>query len=140
MIIVKLKRHLRYRGNVNFESVRPEPIYAHHNYLKNKNKFYEDISISYGLSSNGISNVTDASFAHEQTCNNHPHTKTENKLNFELFDDPLNLYRVAPNEIALISEIPGIIDEDNITVAPGQGKSPLSILRDDYCEEKLDIR
>ena len=57
-----------------------------------------------------------------------------------MFDDPLNLYRVAPHETALISEIPGIIDEDNITVAPGQGKSPLSILRDDYCEEKLDIR
>ena len=123
MIIVKLKRHLRYRGNVNFESVRPEPIYAHLNYLKNKNKFYEDISISYGLSSNGISSVADASFAHEQTSINHPYTKTENKLNFELFDDPLNLYRVAPNETALISEIQGIIDEDNLTVAPGQGKS-----------------
>ena len=128
MIIVKLKRHLRYRGNVNFESVRPEPIYAHLNYLKNKNKFYEDISISYGLSSNGISNVADASFAHEQTCKNHPHTKTENKLNFELFDDPLNLYRVAPNETALISEIQGIIDEDNLTVAPGQGKSQFCVM------------
>ena len=106
MIIVKLKRHLRYRGNVNFESVR-----------------HEDISISYGLSSNGISSVADASFTHEQTSINHPYTKTENKLNFELFDDPLNLYRVAPNETALISEIQGIIDEDNLTVAPGQGKS-----------------
>ena len=113
---------------MNFESVRPEPIYAHHNYLKNKNKFYEDISISYGLSSNGISNVADALFAHEQTCNNHSHTKTEKKLNFELFDDPLNLYRVAPNETALISEIPGIIDEDNITVAPGQGKSQFCVM------------
>ena len=50
-------------------------------------------------------------------------------------DDPLNLHRVAANETTLISEIPGIIDEDNITIAPGQGKTLLSIVRDDYCEE-----
>ena len=64
-------------------------------------------------------------------------------------DDPLNLHRVAANETTLISDIPGIIDEDNKTIAPGQGKIPLSILRDDYCEqraflyflqENLDIR
>ena len=135
MIIVKLKRHFRYCGHVYFEPVRPESIYAALNYLKNNNKFYEDISVSYDLSSNEILNVADASFAHEQTCNNHPDTRTENKLNFELLDDPLNLHRVAANETTLISEIPGIIDEDNITIAPGQGKTPLSILHDDYCEE-----
>ena len=50
-------------------------------------------------------------------------------------DDPLNLHRAAANETTLIPEIPGIIDEDNITIAPGQGKTPLSILHDDYCEK-----
>ena len=50
-------------------------------------------------------------------------------------DDPLNLHRAAANEATLIPEIPGIIDEDNITIAPGQGKTPLSILHDDYCEK-----
>ena len=50
-------------------------------------------------------------------------------------DDPLNLHRAATNEATLIPEIPGIIDEDNITIAPGQGKTPLSILHDDYCEK-----
>ena len=50
-------------------------------------------------------------------------------------DDPLNLHRVAANEITLISEIPSIIDEDNITIAPGQGNTSLLILRDDYCDK-----
>ena len=50
-------------------------------------------------------------------------------------DDPLNLHRVAANETTLISEIPSIIDEDNITIAPGQGNTSLLILRDHYCEE-----
>ena len=130
-----MKCHLRYRGQVYFEPVWLESIYAALNYLKNNNKFYEDISVLYDLSSNEILNAVDASFAHEQTCNNHPDTQIENKLNFELLDDPLNLHRVAANETTLISEIPGIIDEDNITIAPGQGKTLLSIVRDDYCEE-----
>ena len=52
-----------------------------------------------------------------------------------MLDDPLNLHRAAANEATLIPEIPGIIDEDNITIAPGQGKTPLSILHDDYCEK-----
>ena len=52
-----------------------------------------------------------------------------------MLDDPLNLHRVAANETTLISEIPDIIDEGNITIAPGQGRFLLSILRDDYCEE-----
>ena len=61
LIIVKFKRHLRYRGHVHFKPVRPESIYAALNYLTNNNKFYEDISVSYDLSSNEILNVADAS-------------------------------------------------------------------------------
>ena len=97
-----MKRHLRYRGHVYFESVRPDSIYAALNYLKNNNKFYEDISISYGLSSSEILNVADVSLANEQTCNNHQDTQVENKPNFELLDDPMNLNRVAANETTLI--------------------------------------
>ena len=42
LIIVKLKRHLRYRGHVYFEPNRPDSLYAVLNYLKNNNKVYED--------------------------------------------------------------------------------------------------
>ena len=60
LIIVKLKRHLSCCGHVYFEPVQPESLYAALNYLKSNNKFYEDISISYGLSSTEILNVADA--------------------------------------------------------------------------------
>ena len=120
---------------MHFEPVQPESIYAALNYLKNNNKIYEDISISYGLSNGEILNVTDASLAHVQTCTNHPDIQVVNKLNCELLDDPLNLHRVAANQATLISEIPNIIDKDNVTNAPGQSKTPPSVLRDDYCEE-----
>ena len=58
-VIVKLKRHLRYRWYAYFEPVRPSAIYEALNYLKRKNKFYEDISISYGLNSQEIPNLPD---------------------------------------------------------------------------------
>ena len=87
-----------------FEPVRPESIYAALNYLKNNNKIYEDISISYGLSSDKILNVADASLTHVQTCSNHPDIQVVNKLNCELLDDPLNLHKVAANEATLNSK------------------------------------
>ena len=59
------KCHLRYRGPVYFEAARSESTYATLNYLKNSNKFYEDITISYGLSSSEILNLADGSLAHE---------------------------------------------------------------------------
>ena len=45
LIVVKLKRDLKYRGYVYFEPVRPNVICQALNYLKTHNKFYEDISI-----------------------------------------------------------------------------------------------
>ena len=49
--MVKLKRDLNNRGQVNFEPVRPHIVYHALNYLKSYNKFYEGISITKGLSS-----------------------------------------------------------------------------------------
>ena len=45
----KLKRDLKYRGNVYFEPIRPRIIYQAPAYLKSHNKFYKDISITKGL-------------------------------------------------------------------------------------------
>ena len=118
-----------------FEPVRPEFAYATLNYLKNNKNFFENISVSYGLSSSEILNFADASLAPEQTCNNYADAQVENKLNFQLLDDPLNLHRVAANETSLISELSSIIDEDNIIIAPGQGNTSLSILHADFSEE-----
>ena len=49
---------------------------------------------------------------------------------FASVEDPLNMYRTAPNETTLASEIPNIINEENVIIAPGRGKIPVSILRD----------
>ena len=51
-------------------------------------------------------------------------------------EDPLNIHRTATNETILISEIPNIIDKENVIIAPGQVKTPVSILSDEFFEEQ----
>ena len=50
LIMVKLKRDLKYRGYVYFEPVRSNVIYRTLNYIRTDNNFYKDTSISEGLS------------------------------------------------------------------------------------------
>ena len=42
LILVKLKRHLKYRGHVIFEPVRPTVVCEAIRFLKDHNKFYSD--------------------------------------------------------------------------------------------------
>ena len=44
------------------------------------------------------------------------------------------MHRTASNEVALVLEIPYIINGKNVIIAPGQGKKPVSILSDEFCE------
>ena len=46
------------------------------------------------------------------------------------------MHKTTTNETPLISEIPNISNEENVIIAPGQGKTPVSILRDAFCEEQ----
>ena len=57
--MAKLKRDLKYRSHVYFESVLPHIVYQALTYLKPYNKFFEDISITKGLSSEDIINFFD---------------------------------------------------------------------------------
>ena len=59
-------------------------------------------------------------------------TETEN----DLFEDFLSMHRTASNETALISEIPNIINEENVFVAPGEEKKSASILSDEFAKKK----
>ena len=61
---------------------------------------------------------------------------TRSRTEFASFEDPLNMHRTASNETTLVSEIRNIIDEENVIIAPGQGKTPVSILSDEFREEK----
>ena len=51
-------------------------------------------------------------------------------------EDPLNMHRSASNETTLVPEIPNIISEKHVITVPGQGKNPVSILSDEFCEEQ----
>ena len=101
------------------------------NYLKGKNKFYKDISISYGLNSQEMLNLSDSSAINETEADS---LIVENE-SFESVNDPLNAHRAAGYETILVPEIPRIIQDDNVIMAPGQGKTPVSVLNDDHCEE-----
>ena len=48
---------------------------------------------------------------------------TRSETEFASAEDPYNIHRTASNETTLVFEIPNTIDEENVIVAPGQGKA-----------------
>ena len=127
LIIVKLKRHMKYQGHVFFEPVWPSMIFEALEYLKT-HMFYEDMIISLGLTSDEILDFSKLSVT--QSIGG-----TLEDENFEEAEDPGNLDRTATAEASLISEVLHLVDENKIILAPGQNETPLSILSDDHCEE-----
>ena len=67
LILVKLKRDLKYRGHVYFEPVCQHIIYQALTYLKSHNKFYEDISAQKGLSGEDMLKFSDINENQEET-------------------------------------------------------------------------
>ena len=61
------------------------------------------------------------------------------KENLETEESNLDRYRIVSNETSLISnilEIPEEVDKEGVvSIAPGEGKRPMSIFKDKYCEE-----
>ena len=91
------------------------------NYLKTHNKFYEDISISESLSSKEMINFS--VIDKHQDVTESIHTKViSNETEYGSVEDPLSMHRAGSNETALVSEIPSIINDENVITAPGQGK------------------
>ena len=45
------------------------------------------------------------------------------------------MYRTASNETTIVSNIPYIINDENVIIAPGQEKKPVSNLSDEFFEE-----
>ena len=133
LILIKLKRDLKYRGYVYFEPVRPNAIYQALNYLKTHHKIYEDIAISEGLSSKEMINFSGIHKHEDVTVS--IHTKViSNETEYVSIEDPLSMHRTGSNETTLGLEIPSIINDGNVIIAPGQGKKPVSTLSDEFCE------
>ena len=63
--MAKIKLDLKCKDFVYFEPVRSCAIYQALNYLKLRNKFYEGISISEGLSNNEMLRFPDIELAEE---------------------------------------------------------------------------
>ena len=61
---------------------------------------------------------------------------TESETKYASGEDPLKILRTTSNETTLISEIPDIINEEKVIIAPGQGKTPISISIDESCKEQ----
>ena len=59
----------------------------------------------------------------------------ENENQQEDSENPLDETRLGANETALISTIPTQFENETMTIAPGEGKKPMSILTDKRCEE-----
>ena len=110
--------------------------------MKSYSEFYEGISIAKGLSSEDTFKFSDivetqgqsecvteknVSDGKDMTENTNERSETD----FASVEDPLNMYRTASTGAILVSEIPNIINHQNVIIAPGQGKKPVSVLRDE---------
>ena len=125
IVMVKLKRKLAFRGHVNFEAVRPDVIFNVLEYLKISNHLYTDVIIN------------EAQIANELLClnENEEHPVVLESENLEDTENPHDRDRIGASETVLISSIPTDFDNETLNIAPGEGKKPLSLLTDKFCEE-----
>ena len=150
IILLKLKRKLKFRGHVYFQAVRPQFVIRALNWLVANNPLYRNIEIQCDNISSDLTNL------------NCPDTDQENideplqlqsNVNRELCnedveeqDDPLNEHRSAASETCLQSILPNYpvnLDNTNcnstgrevFNIAPGEGKHPVSLMTDKLCEE-----
>ena len=126
ILYVKLKRKMMYNGHEYFDSVRRHIVKEVLEYLKKYNPLYQNIIIDDSKLTDGSCN-----FQSDQDDSEMPEANEEVEQ-----ENPLDAYRTAATETVLISKVPvQIVDNENITIAPCQGKKPMSILSDNYCEE-----
>ena len=49
------------------------------------------------------------------------------------------MHRAGSNETTLVSEIPDIINDENVIIAAGEGKKTVSILNTKFCGEQQSL-
>lgn len=67
----------------------------------------------------------------EENLKTLPEIIIPNETPFNLVENLLNMHKTAANKTALFSEMPIIIYKRNVITAPGQQKTPISLLNDD---------
>ena len=116
--------------------------------MKSHNKFYKDISVTKSLSGEDMLNFSDINENQGETKSvtenaisdgkeiSKNNNENASQVEYTSVEDPLNMHRISTNETTLMSEIPNIIYEENVIIVPGQGKLPVSILGNEFCEEQ----
>ena len=116
----EIKKDLKYRGYVYFELVRPIVIYRALNYLKIRNKFWGNFHFRRPLKQRSYKffrywwTLGWAESIHKKIISNATECGSG--------EDPLSMHRTASNETVPVSEISYIINDENVIIAPGQGK------------------
>ena len=123
--MIKLKRKLMYRGHVYFEAVSPDTVRSALQYLKLNNPLYSDIEIDIGQIPENLLSLADPIEIPIEIEHDNVDTLEEEH-------NPLDNFRAGTRETILISNIPQVED---LTIAPGENKQPVSILMDEYCEK-----
>ena len=150
VVRVALKKRMCFKSNVYFQPVRPSFINEILLYLKNVNPLYSHIDIQIDAippfwintinnndSNNEEDNEVDFVVNKDSTEN-----KTQNPEKKSQMDDleeedpnPLDDFRLSASETAFVPELSyEVVDDSNITIAPGENKEPLPVICDDDCE------
>ena len=139
IILVKLKKRLVFDGHVYFEPVSPLKINNALIYLKQNNKFYEDITINIDILPPELLNLdVNEEILIEVEKNQNVETMTTTPLNIDKeievdFEKSLlDNFRIGASEICLL---PSMLSSEYIEIAPGEGKTPKNIMLDENCEE-----
>ena len=92
-------------------------------YLQQNNSLYCDIGIA-------LENIPSDLLSLSENSDNHQEFHKANTS--EEDENPLDLHRFNSQETMFI---PNMMTTEEISIAPGEGKKPTSILNDKYCEE-----
>ncbi|XP_066925556.1 uncharacterized protein [Clytia hemisphaerica] len=140
VVRVALKKKMSFKSNVYFEPVRPQFVREVLIYLRNNNPLYSDIEINVdsipacwiGSINNDDQDETDdeIDFVREGISEDTKHAEIE-----EEEGNPLDHLRIPASETVFVPELPNnIVDDSNVTIAPGEDKKPLPIICDKDCE------
>ena len=142
MVSLKLKRKLVYKGHVVSEAVRPDVMIQLLEFLRshNNNLYIQINPANIPVDIPGLQHFKteeDTIYSKLLKCLDEPiEVQLESSLGEETLDDHLSEFRTPSMETTFASEIPPACEmEEGILVAPGEGKKPVSILNDKFCEE-----
>ncbi|XP_057310099.1 uncharacterized protein LOC130648095 [Hydractinia symbiolongicarpus] len=106
------------------DTVNPQSVKLALLYLKQNNPLYSDITIDENLIPSSLVDLRDPV---ETEC-----TSESNDHELEEVENPLNANRFNANESMMLSNVP---QAEDISIAPGEGEIPFSMMNDQFCEE-----